>query len=285
MKHLWVIFTCLLWLQCSPGEKTVTIKASGFPDLTPLIQTWQTEISQTHQNIVLDYETMDLQAGLKALLEGKTHLVFSNRPASADIWKKAGTMGLTLNQYVIGYDSLAVFVHQDHPIEEFSLNQMAGLFSETSPTWAALGIKSATCSSDQSISLGIAVSDDDFSRFAQFFLSSSGTVPANKQRVQEADWLTWFQQNPCGLGLGKWNKVPSDAVALCLTETPDSPCIQPTEKTLSNRSFPLSRPVYAYSLDRDHYANKTMLHWILGPRGQCLLKAHGYAPIRTAPCP
>ncbi|HEX9243796.1 MAG TPA: phosphate ABC transporter substrate-binding protein [Anaeromyxobacter sp.] len=73
--------------------------------------------------------------GLKALAEGKLHVVGAGRTLTPDE-KKSGLLGT-----IVGYDGLAVFVNKANPVKDLSKEQLKDVFTGKVKSWKDLGGK------------------------------------------------------------------------------------------------------------------------------------------------
>ena len=70
----------------------------------------------------------------------------------------------------------------------------------------------------------------------------------------------------------------------CISEKTGGPCVNPSVKTASDRSYPIARPLFMYTNGEPTGKIKEYMDWILSDTGQCILKKKGYAPMRDVQC-
>src|SRR5262249_3342428 len=63
----------------------------------------------------------------------------SSRPVNADELKQAARLGVTLREYVLAYDGIAVIVHPSNPLRALSLDEVAAVFTGGARDWRAVG--------------------------------------------------------------------------------------------------------------------------------------------------
>jgi phosphate transport system substrate-binding protein len=66
---------------------------------------------------------------------------------------------------------------------------------------------------------------------------------------------------------------------LCIAKDPASPCVPPTPANALSRVYPLSRPLYIYTLGEPKPAAREYLSWIQSPAGQKIVADSGFVPI------
>ncbi len=61
----------------------------------------------------------------------------------------------------------------------------------------------------------------------------------------------------------------------------DGKAVEPTEATIAQRKYPLSRPLFVVTNGEPAGDAKPMVDFLLGERGQELVKKHGYLPLKS----
>ena len=70
----------------------------------------------------------------------------------------------------------------------------------------------------------------------------------------------------------------------CLAENADDSCLIPGISGFTERSYPISRPLYMYTNGPASGDVKDYLDWILSDEAQCILLDNRYAPVREVNC-
>ncbi|MEO5930176.1 MAG: substrate-binding domain-containing protein, partial [Candidatus Kapaibacterium sp.] len=87
-------------------------------------------------------------------------------------------------------------------------------------------------------------------------------------------------QNGIGYGGAGYSKGVK-TVKLVSTET--KMAIAPTEENVLSGAYPLSRYLYFYVRQTPTGATKNYIDWVLGPKGQALVKELGYFSLKANP--
>jgi phosphate transport system substrate-binding protein len=61
----------------------------------------------------------------------------------------------------------------------------------------------------------------------------------------------------------------------------DGQPVQATEENIANRKYPMSRPLFVLTNGEPANEAKIMVDFLLGERGQALVKKHGYLPLKV----
>ncbi len=107
----------------------------------------QTEIQQHPVEILLQVRVnVSLKGGgsgtgIKALIDGTTDIANCSRKMKPTEKAKAeANSGKKVKEFVVGKDALAIYVHQDNPLEVISLEELAEIYGEhgTITKWSQL---------------------------------------------------------------------------------------------------------------------------------------------------
>ncbi|MFH0823929.1 MAG: substrate-binding domain-containing protein [Pseudomonadota bacterium] len=79
------------------------------------------------------------QRGFGDLLEGNADMVMMSRQPTADEHKAAKQKGMELQEKQIGRDGIAVIVKPENPVQELTVEQLRGIFTERISNWRELG--------------------------------------------------------------------------------------------------------------------------------------------------
>ena len=70
----------------------------------------------------------------------------------------------------------------------------------------------------------------------------------------------------------------------CIAKEDGGPCVSPSVKTASDRTYPIARPLFMYTNGEPTGEIKAYLDWIKSDVGQCIIRKKGYAPIKAVSC-
>ncbi len=123
----------------APSEGGGTITVKGSDTMVILGQRWAEEYMKLHPGLVIQITGGGSGTGIKALIEGSTHICQSSRPISAkerdQVRAKHGKEAV---EYPVAMDGLAVFVHDSSPLQEIALEQLKGIYTGQVKRWDEL---------------------------------------------------------------------------------------------------------------------------------------------------
>ncbi|MGZ3405817.1 MAG: substrate-binding domain-containing protein, partial [Polyangia bacterium] len=211
----------------------------------------------------------------------------SSRPVDADELKQAARLGITLREYVLAYDGIAVIVHPSNPLHALALDEVAQIFSGRVRDWSAVGGPSAPITvlarptysgthaffRDKVLRRGDAHAAADFSPDARVIEDNREIVRVVASDPNAIAFIGhgWLQPSVRALAIGV-----ARAGAAVLPET----------ATIRDGSYPIYRPLLFYTRGAPTRDAAAFLSFVLGPDGQALVREHGFVPIdapATAP--
>ena len=83
------------------------------------------------------------------------------------------------------------------------------------------------------------------------------------------------------MGIGYGGAAYASGIKTLLIKKDDaSPAIGPTEETVLNDTYPISRYLYVYLRSKPTGALKDYIDWILSKEGQEIISKVGYFPVK-----
>ncbi|MCI0339652.1 MAG: substrate-binding domain-containing protein [Planctomycetales bacterium] len=123
----------------APPAEASTITVKGSDTMVILGQRWAEEYMKLHPGLVIQITGGGSGTGIKALIEGSTHICQSSRPINAKerdhVKAKHGKEAV---EFPVAMDGLAVFVHESSAMQEISLDQLKGIYTGEVKAWNEL---------------------------------------------------------------------------------------------------------------------------------------------------
>ena len=94
------------------------------------------------------------------------------------------------------------------------------------------------------------------------------------------DVVDLVQNTPCAIGYSGHGYATPGVKALCVAKEAGAECIEATDESTKSRVYPLSRPLYMYTLGEPKDAVARYLAWIRSAAGQKLVADNGLVPIQ-----
>jgi phosphate transport system substrate-binding protein len=271
------------------------IQNKGSDTLVNVAQAWAEEYPKVNPNVTVAVSGGGSGTGIAAMINGTVDIANASRKMKDKEVKKAKEMGQNPVEHVVGYDALAVFMHQDNPAKSLSIGQLARIFGRggDATKWSDLGLKVPGCSSDKIVVVSRQNNSGTYAYFKKAVLKTAakaGVIQKGSFRQGTLDLhgskdvVDLVEKTPCAIGYSGLAYATDHIKMACVAKTDGGACVNPSVKTASDRSYPIARPLFMYTNGKPAGAIKQYMDWILSDTGQCILVKKGYAPARDVTC-
>jgi ABC-type phosphate transport system substrate-binding protein len=108
-----------------------TIKIAGSDTMINLSQAWAEEYMAKYANVSLQVSGGGSGVGIKALTDGTIDLANSSRDIEPDERQLIESRrNAPVQEFTVGLDALAIYVHKSNPLDEISIRQLAEIFGD-----------------------------------------------------------------------------------------------------------------------------------------------------------
>jgi phosphate transport system substrate-binding protein len=290
MRSVISAFSLLIMLAaCGPGERQTASSAAagqGGPDrpvtvkgsdtMVILGQRLAEEYMKRNPGAVVQVNGGGSGTGIAALINGTVDLAQSSRSMKDD--EKANVETNRKAKVVetpVALDALSVFVHQSNPVKNLTIDQVAQMYTGKVKNWSQVGGKNAPI-----VLYGRESSSGTYDYFKEHVLSKQDFAPSVQTLQGTAAIINAVSKDPNGIGYGGI-AYAKDVRLLGVKKDAASPAIEPSEATVANKTYPLSRELYFYSLEAAPDRVKNFIAFAVSPEGQALVTDVGYFPVTT----
>ncbi len=271
------------------------IQNKGSDTLVNVAQAWAEKYPTINPEVVIAVSGGGSGTGIAAMINGTVDIANASRKMKDKELKLAREAGQNPVEFVVGYDALAVFVHQDNPAKSFTFNQLGSIFGRggDATKWSDLGLKVPGCHSDQIVVVSRQNNSGTYAYFKKAVLKSAamaGVITKGSFRQGTLDMhgskdvVDLVEKTPCAIGYSGLAYATDHLKLGCIAKEDDASCVKPSVATASDRSYPIARPLFMYTNGQPKGAVKEYMDWILSDDGQCILKDKGYAPAHDVSC-
>ena len=206
--------------------------------------------------------------GVEALLNGTSDVAMCSSPIPADMLTNAASKGMQIKGFPFAYDLIVPIVHPSNPVNNLSLDQLAGIYQGTIDSWPVVG--------------GNPGKIDVVAR-----ASSSGTREVWNQVILKSakgreDWvirdsnsgvLAYVAEHPQAIGYVSLAIVNHEVKVLSVGG------VRPSIDTARDRKYPVSRQLYLYVDEKIlSYPVKSLIVFVLSDQGQQIVTRSGFIP-------
>ncbi len=271
------------------------IQNKGSDTLVNVAQAWAETYPAINPGVAVAVSGGGSGTGIAAMINGTVDIANASRKMKDKEMKKARESGQDPVEFVVGYDALAVFIHQDNPATQFSFIQLGKIFGRggDATKWSDLGLKVPGCGSDKIVVVSRQNNSGTYAYFKKAVLKSAakaGVISKGSFRQGTLDMhgskdvVDLVEKTPCAIGYSGLAYATDHLKLACISKADGETCVNPSVATASDRSYPIARPLFMYTNGQPKGSIKEYMDWILSDAGQCILKKKGYAPMRDVNC-
>lgn len=288
-----VILTCLVVLGFSAcGDRSQSgrnlIQNKGSDTLVNVAQAWAEAYKEVNPGIAVAVTGGGSGTGISAMINGTVDIANASRKMKDQELDAARKNGIEPVEFVVGYDALAVFVHNNNPAESFSFEQLASIYGEGGETdsWSQLNLEIPGCSSDEIVRVSRQNNSGTYVYFKEAVLGKGNDYKLGSRDMHGSkDVVDLVSKTPCAIGYSGLAYATPEVKMPCVKIDSDHPCVFPSSETAIDGSYPIARPLLMYTSGQPKGTIKEFMDWILSDEGQCIIQEKGYAPVRSIDCP
>ncbi len=278
---------CVLLLALLPGcfrnrkNKTETVRVRGSDTMLILAQAWAEAYASAHPTINVEVSGGGSGQGIAALVNGAIDIANSSRNIHPEESASAlHNSGKPPQEFVVGHDALAVFVHPGNPIDSITVSELSEIFRAGggTTTWSQLGIRIPT-GRDKIIRVNRQSSSGTYEFFREHVLQTQDFQLGSLDMNGSKEVVELIASTPGAIGYSGMGFATSQVKMLQISMAKGKPAIAPSVANVISRSYPISRSLLIYTLGEPNAAVRNYLDWIRSPDGQEIVAATGYVPL------
>ena len=284
------LFVALSALGCGGGTdrpQRAVIQNKGSDTLLNVAQAWAEAYSAMAPDVLIAVTGGGSGTGISAMINGTVDIANSSRQMRERELAAARDNGIEAVEHVVGYDALAVFLHEDNPIAELTLGQIRDVFGEGGAVerWSDLGVSVPGCSSDEVVRVSRQNNSGTYVYFKEAVLGGDAEFRLGSRDMHGSkDVVDLVENTPCAIGYSGLAYATEHVRIPCVAVEEGAECVAPTTATAVSGSYPIARPLFMYTAGHPRGPVKQYVEWILSDDGQCVISDRGYAPVRELAC-
>jgi phosphate transport system substrate-binding protein len=252
-----------------------TVSIKGSDTMVVLGQRWAEEYMKKHPETTIQVTGGGSGTGISALINGTTEICEASRSMKdaekAQLKEKAGAGP---EEIVVAKDGLSVYLNDSNPLSELTMEQLKGIFTGKITNWKEVG-----GADGKIIPYSRENSSGTYVFFKEHVLANADYTPRAQAMPGTAAVVNAVSKEKSSIGYGgaayakgiKVIKIKKDAAAAG---------IAPSDVTVKNGTYPLSRPLFFYLRNKPAGEIKAIVDWVLSPEGQAVVLKVGYFPIK-----
>lgn len=276
----------LSFTSANAADRTV-IQNKGSDTLVNVAQAWAEEYRNVDANVAVAVSGGGSGTGIAAMINGTVDIANASRKMKQKEIDHAKKKGQNPLEHIVGYDALAVFVHNNNPAKSLSFEQLQEVFVRggKATKWSDIGLKIPGCDSDEIVVVSRQNNSGTYAYFKKAVLGKKGKFRQGTLDMHGSkDVVDLVEKTPCAIGYSGLAYATDHIKMVCISKKTGEACVDPSVKTASDKSYPIARPLFMYTDGEPKGAIKTYLDWIKSDTGQCILLKKGYAPANDVTC-
>jgi phosphate transport system substrate-binding protein len=277
---------------CSPrvgaDESFDTVRMTGSDTMVNLAQAWAEAFGKDRPAISIPVKGGGSGVGIADLCAGKIDIATASRgmkPDERELAKK--NTGREPKEFIVGSDALAIYANKANPIAVISIDQLAEIYGTggTITMWKDLGIDNPACPSGKIVRISRQNSSGTYAYFKEAVLGKHRDYKQGyTAQSGSSDLIALISKTPCAIGYSGMG-YRDDRLVKVLNVSPrrGEPSVEPTVTSAQDGSYPISRPLYLYTLGEPSGPVQEFIQWILSDQGQQIVEDQGYVPISPLP--
>ncbi len=285
LTSLLVVLASAVVLGCGGRSDRTVIENKGSDTLVNVAQAWAEAYREIDPNVAVAITGGGSGTGISAMINGTVDIANSSRVMTPDEIESARANGIEPVEHIVGFDALAVFVHQDNPVDEVTIEQLADIYGEDGlvEVWSDLGVVVPGCQSDEIVRVSRQNNSGTYVYFQEAVLGDSEFRLGSRDMHGSKDVVDLVANTPCAIGYSGMAYATDEVKMPCVVSGSDG-CVAPSIESALDGSYPIARPLLMYTAGAPEGAVAAYLDWILSTGGQCILQDKGYAPVEPANC-
>ncbi len=278
----------LLVFACGGSDRAQrsVIQNKGSDTLLNVAQAWAEAYREVAPDVAVSVTGGGSGTGISAMINGTVDIANSSRRMRDLEREAARSNGVEAVEFVVGYDALAVYLHEDNPIRSMTLAQIGSIYGEggSAETWSDLGVAVPGCGSDEIVRVSRQNNSGTYVYFREAVLGEGDFKLGSRDMHGSKDVVDLVENTPCAIGYSGLAYATEHVRMPCIAAAEGEPCVAPTLTAAEDGSYPIARPLFMYTAGQPRGAVKAYVDWILSNEGQCVIRKRGYAPIEDVAC-
>jgi len=256
-----------------PAHAQATVTVKGSDTMVVLGQRWAEEFMKKNPKASVQVTGGGSGTGISALINGTTDVCESSRSMKEtekkQIVEKAGAAPIEIP---VAKDGLSVYVHESNSLSEISMADLKAIFTGKVTSWKDLGGADAKI-----IPYSRENSSGTYVFFKEHVLENADFTPRAQNMAGTAAVVNAVSKDKLSIGYG--GAAYSKGIKV-LKIKKGTAAVAPSDATIKDGSYPLSRPLFFYTRAKPTPEVKAFTDWVLSPEGQSIVVKVGYFPLK-----
>lgn len=276
-------FAFIALVGCSKKDHGLIIQNKGSDTLVNLAQAWSEEYTKINPKVAVAVSGGGSGTGLAALINGTVDIANSSRAIKDEEREEAKkNSGKEVNEFIVGMDALAVFVHPKNPLVDLSLEEVACIYGVGGECVYWNQVRNTIvpgCKDNKIIRVSRQSNSGTYQYFREAILGKKRDLKLGSMDLNGSkEAIDLVEKTPCSIGYTGMGYLNPHVKAICLSKKPGEKCVNPTMETAVDKTYPIARELYMYTLGTPSKEVQDYMNWTQSDVATVITKKAGYVP-------
>ncbi len=268
------------------AESRTVLQNKGSDTLVNVAQAWAEAYQTVNPDVAIAVSGGGSGTGIAAMINGTVDIANASRKMKDKEVGQAKERGQDPVEHVVGFDALAVYLHQDNPASSMTIEQLQDIYGRKGKarSWSDVGASVPGCDSDELVVVSRQNNSGTYAYFKEAVLGKKGKYRSGTLDMHGSkDVVDLVEKTPCAIGYSGLAYATDHIQLVCISKD-GADCVLPSVETALDGTYPIARPLFMYTNGEPEGDVKAYMDWVLSDEGQCIIAAKGYAPVRKVTC-
>lgn len=269
MKKTYIILALLTLVAILPIlGKGNQLTCSGSTTVLPIAQATAEAFMDKNPGVNISIRGGGSGVGIAALQNGTVQIANSSRRMKSKEIASAKAKGINPTPYAVANDAIAIVLHKSNPVKNLTISQIKSIYTGKISNWKDLGGANLPI-----VVISRDVASGTFEVFNEKALAGAKVIGSAQLLASNNAIISTVASTPGAVGyvgLG----YADDGVKILNVNG-----ITPSESTVKNKTYPLSRQLYMYTNGKAKGDAARYILFIQSAAGQAIVKQQGFISL------
>ena len=274
-KSILILLSAVICLSANlieaMAQKSLTKKLAiqGSTTVLPIAQRCAEEFMKEHPEANISVRGGGSGVGIAALIDGTIDIATASRAMKTKELKKARVNGINPVAHVVARDAIAVILHPQNPVNNLTKSQLKAIYTGAISRWNEVG-----GSSDVIVVVSRDVASGTFEVFNELALDKQRVRPDALMQASNQAVVNIVASTNGAIGYVGLGYLSKEVKPIAIDG------VMPSVATAKSGAYLLARSLYMYTDGKPKGLAKEFIDFVLGPKGQRIVKEEGFVPVK-----
>jgi len=263
-------FLIALMLAAGTAMAETNIRVDGSTTVLPAMQKMVEAYMKANPGVNITVSGGGSGNGIKAVIDGATDIAMASREMKEKELAAAKEKGRPVKPMAIAMDALAPIVNPANPVSNLTVEQLRDIFAGKVKNWKEVGGEDK-----EIVVISRDTSSGTYEAWQEMIMGKDKVFPGALLQASSGAVLQVVSKNKAAIAYDGYAYVNNTVKALKVNG------IQGGEKTVADKSYPVSRPLFIIVPEAASPEAKKFVDFIMDPaKGQKIIAEVGYFPVK-----